>query len=233
MMWRASFARSRAVTSCSGSWSPLALRNVEFVRPSSFARSFIRSAKAGSEPAIPSAMTIAASLPDCTISPRSSALSGTLEFELGEHRRPARGGAARPPGMLGDDELVVELERALLQAVKDVFDGHELGHRSGRHALVRRLLEEHRAAVEIDQDGARRLGIEDLRRRRRRRRARRAGRREPRPPPEGASSRNLSWSACAASNAAAAAESSRAARPRYWPKPDTDWNAMAMRASAS
>ena len=69
MTWSASMASSRAVTFCSGSGMPVALRNTERVRPRAFTRSFMMRAKVGSSPAIASASAMAASLPACTIRP--------------------------------------------------------------------------------------------------------------------------------------------------------------------
>ncbi len=61
---------SRAVVTCSGFGQPEALRKTVLVMPSWRAFSVIMSAKAASLPAIPSATTMVASLPDCTMMPR-------------------------------------------------------------------------------------------------------------------------------------------------------------------
>ncbi len=54
----------------SGSGQPVQLRKFDAVRPSSAAFLFISSTKPSSEPAIPSASTMQASLPESTIMPR-------------------------------------------------------------------------------------------------------------------------------------------------------------------
>ena len=66
MMYWASKASSRTVILCSGSGSPVEFLKTDWVRPSSRARLVICSAKASSDPAMPSAMAIQASLADCT-----------------------------------------------------------------------------------------------------------------------------------------------------------------------
>ena len=63
------------VTFCSGSLYPVAFRNVDFVRPIARARSFINRAKFSSVPETPSAMVMAASLPDWITRPRSRSSS--------------------------------------------------------------------------------------------------------------------------------------------------------------
>ena len=78
MMRLASRARSRQVVRCSGSGQPVELRKVDEVRPISRAFSFIASANCCSEPEIASANTTQASLPDCTMTPRISASTGTV-----------------------------------------------------------------------------------------------------------------------------------------------------------
>src|SRR5450631_4563365 len=71
MMRRASMPSSRVVTWVPGSGSPLELPNVDFGKPISRARSVILAANSASLPAMPSARTMQASLPDCTIMPCS------------------------------------------------------------------------------------------------------------------------------------------------------------------
>ena len=73
-------ARSRAVMRCSGCGQPVAFMKVLPVSPSSRARSFISSAKASSLPDRPSATTMQASLPDCTMMPRIRSSTRTCEF---------------------------------------------------------------------------------------------------------------------------------------------------------
>ena len=70
MMRRASVAMSRQLMCCSGSGQPVEFLKFELVRPSSFAFWFISSANCSSDPAIASANTMQASLPDCTMTPR-------------------------------------------------------------------------------------------------------------------------------------------------------------------
>ena len=67
MMWRASLASSRAVISWRGSGSPVEFPKVDLMRPSSRARLTIISANLSSLPAMPSASTMQASLPDWMI----------------------------------------------------------------------------------------------------------------------------------------------------------------------
>ena len=62
---------SRADIACPSSGQPVAFRNVLLARPISRARRFISSANAASLPEMPSAMTMEASLPDCTMMPRN------------------------------------------------------------------------------------------------------------------------------------------------------------------
>jgi hypothetical protein len=69
MMWRARMERSRTLMRCSGSGRPVALRKVALTAPSSRARAVMRCAKASSFPASASAMTMQASLADCTTAP--------------------------------------------------------------------------------------------------------------------------------------------------------------------
>ena len=70
MIRRASVAMSRQLMCCSGSGQPVEFLKLELVSPSSFAFAFISSANCSSEPAIASANTMQASLPDCTMTPR-------------------------------------------------------------------------------------------------------------------------------------------------------------------
>ena len=75
MMCCASFASSRTVTRCCGSGSPVELVKFDLSRPSSRARSFISRAKAASLPAMPSASTMQASLPEWITTPLSRSLT--------------------------------------------------------------------------------------------------------------------------------------------------------------
>src|SRR6185295_4575965 len=77
MMAAASWARSAAVEYCCGFESPVALTKWVFASPRRVDSEFIRSANAASLPATSSASAIAASLPDCTIVPRSSSSTET------------------------------------------------------------------------------------------------------------------------------------------------------------
>ena len=67
MMYWASRASSRGVITRVGSGSPVELEKYDFSRPSSRARLVIMAANLSSEPAMPSASAMQASLPDCTI----------------------------------------------------------------------------------------------------------------------------------------------------------------------
>ena len=82
--------------------------------------------------------------------------------ELREHRRAAGRAAAPAPGVLGDHELAVEIEPALLDLVEDDLDRHGLGRARGRDELVRCLLEQDRAGVVVHQDGVRGKRLEPL-----------------------------------------------------------------------
>src|ERR1700682_6391739 len=77
MMAAAINPRSVAVETCCGAGNPVALmKRVPFI-PIRAASRFIRSTNASAEPAVTSANAIAASLPDCTISPCSSSSTDT------------------------------------------------------------------------------------------------------------------------------------------------------------
>src|SRR5665213_2835329 len=78
MMSRASIASSRVVTLVPGSGSPFELVNTDFCKPISRARCVIWTAKSASVPAMPSASTMQASLPDWMIMPCSRSSTGTL-----------------------------------------------------------------------------------------------------------------------------------------------------------
>ena len=112
--------------------------------PSSLAFAFIFSTNCSSDPPIASASTMAASLPDCTMTPRirSSTLtvlpSCTNIFEpcirqaFSRHR-----------------QLVVQLQPALLELVIHEVQRHQLGHRRRRHLVVRLLFQQRGAGVEV------------------------------------------------------------------------------------
>ena len=65
---------------CPSAGSPVEFSKCDFVSPISLAYLFISLAKASSEPEIPSARMMQASLPDCTVTPRIR--SSTLTVEL-------------------------------------------------------------------------------------------------------------------------------------------------------
>ena len=69
MMRRARVAMSRALMCWSGSGQPVQFLKNECVRPSCLAFAFISSANCSSDPAMASAKTMQASLPDCTMTP--------------------------------------------------------------------------------------------------------------------------------------------------------------------
>jgi len=78
MMWRASIASSRVVTLVPGSGSPFELVNTDCCKPISRARWVILTANSDSVPAMPSASTMQASLPDWMIMPCSRSSTGIL-----------------------------------------------------------------------------------------------------------------------------------------------------------
>ena len=80
---------------------------------------------------------------------------------------PCECAAAGAPGVFGDRELVVEMQPPLLELAEHDLGGHQLGGRGRNHRLVGVLLEQHRAALEIDEQGEGRGGLKALRARRR------------------------------------------------------------------
>ena len=78
MIRAAKVARSRAVMRWLGSGQPVALAKLLPVRPISWPLRVISAAKASSVPLRPSASTMQASLPDCTITPRSRSSTRTI-----------------------------------------------------------------------------------------------------------------------------------------------------------
>ncbi len=156
----------------------MALRKVEFVSPISLARWFISPAKASSEPAMFSAMVIAASLPDCTISPRSRSdiLMRLLTCaNIDEPPPPA------PPRCHASSVTVnsVSIERRPdFSASNTMSVVISLAMLAGEKRLVGGLLEQHRAGIGVDQDRVRRRGLEALRGGAGEARAERAGGRE-------------------------------------------------------
>ena len=95
--------------------------------------------------------------------------------DRGEHGRAARRRPALAPGVLADDELVVELEPALFDLVEHVFERHQLGEARGRDKLIAVLFVQDAVAVGIEEERGGNVGVEGfvlLRRRRRRRRVR-------------------------------------------------------------
>jgi hypothetical protein len=86
-------------------------------------------------------------------------------MQLGVHGRTPGRRPASPPGVLRDLEFLVLAEPARLELVEDVFRRHQLGHGSRMERLVGRLFEKNSAAVVIDDDRVRRLGLEGLRKR--------------------------------------------------------------------
>ncbi len=91
----ASFASSRMVTCWSGSGRPVALVKFDLVRPSSRARSFIMRANVASLPAMPSAIAMQASLPDCTITPCRRSITFTRLFSGANMVEPPDGAPPR------------------------------------------------------------------------------------------------------------------------------------------
>ena len=71
MIRRARIDRSRAVIRCSGSGQPVEFRKVLFCRPMRRPVLLSSSANCCSDPLIASASTMHASLPDCTMTPRT------------------------------------------------------------------------------------------------------------------------------------------------------------------
>src|SRR6202171_3638563 len=80
MMAAAISPRSVAVETCCGAGSPVTLTKRVLFIPIRAASRFILSTNASSEPAVTSANAIAASFPDCTISPCSSSSTDTAFF---------------------------------------------------------------------------------------------------------------------------------------------------------
>ena len=86
-----------------------------------------------------------------------------LGIELGKHGRAARCGTAVAPGVLGDEEFVVQRQPALLDLVEHDSDRHEFGHAGRLERLVAVLVEEQRAGLVVHQHRELRLGLEILR----------------------------------------------------------------------
>ena len=76
---------------------------------------------------------------------------------------PSAPGASAPPGVLGNHELAVELDAALLDLVEDDLEGHDLRHARRRELLVGGLLEQDRAGIGVEQDRVRGECLEALR----------------------------------------------------------------------
>ena len=160
-MWRASMASSRAVTCIVGSGRPVALVKFDLVRPSSRARLVIISANFG----------FAAG--DALGQHDAGVVAGLDDHRRAAGLRPApccgsartcvervRRRAAVPPGILADDEFVVELELALLEPLNTSSAVISLARLDGGVELVGALLEQDGAAFGVDQDRVRRLGLE-------------------------------------------------------------------------
>ena len=86
-----------------------------------------------------------------------------LAVNVQKRRRAVAVAAAGAPGIFGDVELVVEMQPPFLELAEDDLGGHQLD-RGGApgHRLVGALLEQHRAAFEILDEGDRRGGLEAL-----------------------------------------------------------------------
>src|SRR5207247_8801535 len=77
----------------------------------------------------------------------------------GEHGLAARLRAALAPGVLADAVFVGEFDLAALDRVEHDFGGHQLHHAGRRPQFVGVLLEQHAAAVGLDQDRRRRIAV--------------------------------------------------------------------------
>jgi len=125
-------AMSRALMRWSGSGKPLALRKWLLFNPQ-LARLLVH--QVGElllEPAIASANTTQASLPESTIT-TAGIRSSTFTCEP-IWNEPSR--AARAPGPLGETQFLVELQPARLQQAVDDVHRHQLGHGRRRHRRV-------------------------------------------------------------------------------------------------
>ncbi len=80
----------------------------------------------------------------------------------GKHGRAVRRRAALAPGVFADDELVVELDAALLDLVEQIFQRHQLGETCRLDRQIGVLVEQHAVAVEIDQNRGGNAGLEAL-----------------------------------------------------------------------
>ena len=78
------------------------------------------------------------------------------------HGRAVRRRPALAPRVFADEDLVLELESALLDLVEGVFQRHQLGEARRRHELVAVLLEQDAVAFGIHQDGVGDAGLEGL-----------------------------------------------------------------------
>ncbi len=77
-----------------------------------------------------------------------------------EHGRAARRCAAAPPCVLAHHVLIGALDVAFAQRVEDEFRRHQLQHAGGRYRLIGVLLEQHAAALGLDQDRGRCIDID-------------------------------------------------------------------------
>jgi hypothetical protein len=122
------------------------------------------SAKAASDPAMPSATMRC--WHRCRL--HDDALDEILQpharVQFGIHGGAARGRAAAPPGVLADQELVIEAEAARLQPFEHHDHGHDLAHAGRMHEFVGVLLEQHLAGPGVHQDGLLGPGFERRRR---------------------------------------------------------------------
>src|SRR5918911_2680462 len=105
MRCAASSAISRIVTRWPASGSPCGLVNRDLTSPTALARSFIRAANLGTEPAIPSATTTAALLAEATKRPCSRSQLH-LRSRSERHRR----ASGEAPGLLGCGELNLQAQ---------------------------------------------------------------------------------------------------------------------------
>ncbi len=83
-----------------------------------------------------------------------------LRIEFGKHCRAAGGRPTRPPGVFGNEELVLHPEIAGFETVEDHGQGHQLGHGGRLDRVVGILLIEEGAGLVIHQHRVRRAGVE-------------------------------------------------------------------------
>ena len=141
--------RGRSSAGPAGRASPSGLTKCDWVRPSSLARLFIMSTKPSTVPPRLSATTMQASLPDWMMMPRIRSSTGMLRAQFHEHL-----GALGAPGALGHRQRVGQLDAAVLQALEQQLQGHQLGHGGRRHRHHAVLLPQHLPASRRPSAGA-------------------------------------------------------------------------------